>query len=155
MHPRGDSLINTITENCDSTIVVVRSVGLVDMEPSPVLVDILYGEVNPSGRLVYTIVKNPSDYAQSEIVAEPQPYPQNHCTEGVPVDSRGFEKNNTKPRFAFGHGLSYSTFTYTDLDVFKHRGLTTALEAPIDYVRNAPGGDMALYDVAMNGEVTI
>jgi hypothetical protein len=64
-------------------------------------------------------------------------------------------RNGIKPRFAFGHGLSYSEFTYTSLEVSKHGGLAAALETPIEYVGNAPGGDMALYDVAIIAEVTI
>jgi beta-glucosidase len=111
--------------------------------------------VKPSGRLVYTIAKNLKDYAQPDIVTDPQPYPQVNYTEGVSVDYRGFEKNGIKPRFAFGHGLSYSAFTYTSLEVSKHGGLAAALETPIEYVGNAPGGDMALYDVAIIAEVTI
>jgi beta-glucosidase len=111
--------------------------------------------VNPSGRLVYTIAKNLKDYAQPDIVTDTQPYPQINYTEGVSVDYRGFEKNGIKPRFAFGHGLSYSAFTYTSLEVSKHGGLAAALGNPIEYAGNAPGGDMALYDVAIIAEVTI
>ncbi|KAJ5770031.1 glycoside hydrolase family 3 protein [Penicillium nucicola] len=174
MH-EGDALVNAVADNCDNTIVIVQSVGPVDMEKwidhpnvtavvwanlggqelGPALVDILYGEVNPSGRLVYTIAKNVSDYAQPKIVTEPQPYPQINYTEGVSIDYRGFEKAGIEPRFAFGHGLSYSTFTYTGLHVSKHGGLNNALRTPIEYVGNAPGGDMALYDVAIIAEVKI
>ncbi|KAJ5106610.1 glycoside hydrolase family 3 protein [Penicillium angulare] len=174
MH-NGDLLINTVAENCDNTIVVVQAVGPVDMEKwiehpnvtavvwanlggqelGPALVDILYGDVNPSGRLVYTIAKNISDYAQPNIVVNPQPYPQINYTEGISVDYRGFEKNGVEPRFWFGHGLSYSNFTYGALEISKHGRLETALKTPIEYVGNAPGGDMALYDVAVIVQITV
>lgn len=165
----GDNIINTVADNCDNTIVIVQSTGPVDMEAwiehpnitavvwanlagqelGAALVDILYGNVNPSGRLVYTIARNSSDYAQPDIIKEPQPYPQLNYMEGVSVDYRGFEKNNLTPRFWFGHGLSYSNFTYSNLFVGKQHDLATAMQTPINYVADAPGGDSRLYDVAV------
>lgn len=111
--------------------------------------------MNPSGRLVYTIAKTLSNYAQPDIITDPQPYPQINYTEGISVDYRGFEKHRIEPRFWFGHGLSYSRFAYNGLEVTKHGGLDAALKKPIEYVGNAPGGDMALYDVAVIVQVTI
>lgn len=113
------------------------------------LVDILYGKTNPSGRLVYTIAKNISDYDQPYIVKEPQPYPQINYTEGVSVDYRGFEKRNKTPRFWFGHGLSYSNFSYGDLEVNKQADLDNAVKTPLKYVADASGGDSRMYDVAV------
>jgi beta-glucosidase len=165
----GDELIKTVADNCDNTIVVVQSVGPVDMEAwiehpnvtaivwsnlggqelGPALVDILYGKVNPSGRLVYTIAKKVSDYAQGNIVKDPQPYPQINYTEGVSVDYRGFEKAKKTPRFWFGHGLSYSSFTYNNLKIQAQASLNYMLTTSIQYVADSPGGDSALYDVAV------
>ncbi|GKZ21087.1 hypothetical protein AbraIFM66951_002480 [Aspergillus brasiliensis] len=168
----GDQMIQTVANNCANTIVIIQSVGPINMESwvehpnitailwtnlggqelGPALVDILYGKVNPSGRLVYTIARNISDYPdQGHIVKEPQPYPQIDYTEGVLVDYRGFESNQKKspPRFWFGHGLSYSNFTYSNLQIRKQADLDTTLERPIEYVADAPGGDSKLYDVAV------
>ncbi|KFX98672.1 hypothetical protein O988_04256 [Pseudogymnoascus sp. VKM F-3808] len=172
---KGDELIKTVADNCDNTIPIVQSTGAIDMEKwidhpnvtaviwanlggqelGPALVDILYGDVNPSGRLVFTIARNISDYAQPNIVTEPQPYPQINYTEGVSVDYRGFEKKNISPRFWFGHGLSYSNFTYTALRIDKLASLTTAVKTPIKYVGDAPGGDTALYEIAAVAAVSI
>lgn len=118
-------------------------------ELGPALVDILYGDVNPSGRLVYTIARDDSDYAQPNIVKTPQPYPQLNYTEGVSVDYRGFERSNNTPRYWFGHGLSYSNFTYSELEIRERNGLSESLRQPINYVADAPGGDSRLYDVAL------
>lgn len=188
----GDALIQSVADNCDNTIVVVQSVGPVDMEQwvehpnitaivwanlggqelGNALVDILYGVVNPSGRLAYTIAKNVTDYAQGEIVMEPQPYPQINVslysaelldttdlslkyTEGISTDYRGFEKNGITPRYWFGHGLSYSNFTYTNLVIKKQASLATAVQTPIQYVADAPGGDSALFDVAVVATLSV
>ncbi|KFX98669.1 hypothetical protein O988_04253 [Pseudogymnoascus sp. VKM F-3808] len=168
MH-NGDELIKAVADNCDNTIPVIQSVGPVDMESwidhpnitavvwanlggqelGPALVDILYGKVNPSGRLVYTIARNASDYAQPNIVREPQPYPQINYTEGVSVDYRGFKKGGKTPRFWFGHGLSYSNFSYSNLQVNTHSDLADNINIPIKYVADAPGGDSRLYDLAV------
>lgn len=122
--------------------------NLAGQELGPALVDVLYGNVNPSGRLVYTIARNLSDYAQPEIVTTPQPNPQINYSEGLSVDYRGFEKNGISPRYWFGHGLSYSNFTYSVLRISQMAPLEEALRTPIEYVANAPGGDTALYDIA-------
>jgi len=64
-------------------------------------------------------------------------------------DYRGFEKNNITPRYWFGYGLSYSNFTYSSLSIKKQASLSAAIQVPIQYVANAPGGDTALFDVAV------
>ncbi|KFZ02168.1 hypothetical protein V500_00406 [Pseudogymnoascus sp. VKM F-4518 (FW-2643)] len=171
----GDNLILAVADNCDNTIPIIQSVGPVNMEMwidhpnvtavlwanlggqelGPALVDILYGNVNPSGRLAYSIARNDSDYAQPTIVTEPQPYPQINYTEGISVDYRGFEKSGIEPRFWFGHGLSYSNFTYTDVKVSKQSSLDRSVKIPIQYVGNAPGGDVALYEIAVVATVTV
>ena len=115
----------------------------------PALTDILYGDINPSGRLPYTIARNASDYAQPNIVETPFASPQINYTEGVSVDYRGFEKNGITPRYWFGHGLSYSNFSYSDLDIAPQYSLQTAVQTPLEYVGSAPGGDPALYEVAV------
>ena len=124
-------------------------------ELGPALVDILYGAVNPSGRLVYSIARNISDYAQADVISEPHTYPQINYTEGVSVDYRGFERSGKSPRFWFGHGLSYSNFTYSNLVVNKNAGLESDIQTPINYVADAPGGDSRLFDVAIVAEFSI
>ena len=115
----------------------------------------LYGVVNPSGRLPYTIARRTSDYPQPDIVTCPQPHPQIDYYEGVLVDYRWFRLNLYQPRFCFGHGLSYSTFAYTDLDIASHHSLRTGIASPIDYVADAPGGDSALFELAYVVSLTV
>ena len=53
--------------------------------------DVLYGDVNPSGRLPYTIAKNSSDYSAS-VIYESTNNLQIPYTEGIFVDYRHFDK---------------------------------------------------------------
>ncbi|MGC2765159.1 MAG: glycoside hydrolase family 3 C-terminal domain-containing protein, partial [Candidatus Acidiferrum sp.] len=88
--------------------------------------NILFGDVNPSGKLPITFAKSEVDLphpqiqgmdlelkAQSEHTALP-PFDV-HYTEGVKVGYKWFEAENKQPLFPFGFGLSYTTYTYSDL----------------------------------------
>lgn len=92
---------------------------------------ILKGEINPSGKLPFTIEKNFSDspadgympigetfYPQwsREQCFDQTPYTVEY-KEGVFVGYRWYDKKDIKPAFAFGHGLSYTDFEYSDLAV--------------------------------------
>jgi beta-glucosidase len=69
--------------------------------------DVLFGDVNPSGRLPVTYPLSEAD------TVEPCPGLQCEYTEGLAV---GYRALNKKPvAFPFGHGLSYTTFGYGDL----------------------------------------
>jgi beta-glucosidase len=85
--------------------------------------NILLGKVSPAGRLPVTWGKKLTDYAATD----PR-YPErskkgvDHKTtysEGVNVGYRWFDKENIEPLFAFGHGLSYTTFDYSGLNIAK------------------------------------
>lgn len=81
------------------------------------LVDILYGDVNPSGRLPYTIGKSIQDYGPTAgILEKPNGIiPQADFTEGLYIDYRYFDKNEISPRYDFGFGLSYTTFEFSGI----------------------------------------
>ena len=74
---------------------------------------VLFGEVNPSGKLPDTLAASRADYPDFGN------YPgTNHIVnyaEGIYVGYRHFDKANIEPLFPFGYGLSYTTFKYTDL----------------------------------------
>jgi beta-glucosidase len=127
-------LIKTVAAANPNTIVVINSGGGVDMRPwldavptviqgwypgqegGTALGEILFGDVNPSGKLPATFEKrwedNPSYayYQSTDGVAI-------YYTEGVFVGYRGYDQNQIEPQFCFGHGLSYTTFGYSDLVV--------------------------------------
>lgn len=84
-------------------------------EGGQALKEILCGETNPSGKLPFTFPKRledvPSMAFYNDRVLE-QVY-----SEGVFVGYRGMDRDGTEPLFEFGHGLSYTSFSYSDLDI--------------------------------------
>ncbi len=81
--------------------------------------DILFGAVNPSGKLPVTFEKRVEDnpsfpfYLRAEDLKEKKAV----YGEGIFVGYRGYDQNNIEPQFCFGHGLSYTTFEYSDLKI--------------------------------------
>ena len=85
--------------------------------------NLLLGKVSPAGRLPVTWGKNLSDYPATDPKhperSKRPPNKETHYSEGVNVGYRWFDKENIEPLFAFGHGLSYTKFEYSDLKVDK------------------------------------
>ena len=86
-------------------------------ETGNALADVLSGKVNPSGKLPFTF---PVALSDCPVTTEEQ-YPgilgedgiyQSYYTEDIYVGYRWYEAKDIKPLFAFGHGLSYTTFEY-------------------------------------------
>ena len=77
------------------------------------LANILMGTVNPSGKLITSFFKKETDtptYKNYPGVDDELNY-----EEGLFVGYRHYDKMNIEPLFAFGHGLSYTTFEYSEL----------------------------------------
>jgi beta-glucosidase len=70
----------------------------------------LYGKVNPSGKLPFSIARNDSDYPYFNPYALKIDYGYYH---GYTL----FEKNNIEVAYPFGFGLSYTTFAYDMLEI--------------------------------------
>lgn len=76
------------------------------------LADVIFGKVNPSGKLPFTFPAKLEDNAAHALGAyDPQDLSVEY-KESIYVGYRWAEKQNIKPLFAFGHGLSYTYFTY-------------------------------------------
>ncbi|MDR3709907.1 MAG: glycoside hydrolase family 3 C-terminal domain-containing protein [Capsulimonadaceae bacterium] len=77
------------------------------------LAAILFGDVNPSGKLPDTLAAAREDYPDNDNF--PGVHGQVHYEEGIYVGYRHFDKKNIEPVFPFGYGLSYTTFQYANL----------------------------------------
>ncbi|SPQ19916.1 ec61a59a-5322-4557-b4b8-4fcf4ba06c9d [Thermothielavioides terrestris] len=151
----GDDLIVDVASKCGGgnadVIVVIHAVGPVLMErwvelpnikavllanlpgqeSGNALADVLFGDNNPSGHLPYTIGKSLADYGPGgQVLYTPNGVvPQQTFSEGLYIDYRYFDKHSIEPRFEFGFGLSYTTFTLSNLRVTPRKN-KSALPAP-------------------------
>ncbi|KAJ8109444.1 hypothetical protein ONZ43_g6133 [Nemania bipapillata] len=118
---------------CTNTVVIVHGPGVVLMpwadnenvtailaahypgeQTGNSIVDVLWGAVEPSGRLPYTIPKTLSDYGP-DVVESPESEAsdgwQSDFSEGQAIDYRHFDSMDISPQYEFGFGLSYTTFS--------------------------------------------
>ncbi|KAI0048714.1 glycoside hydrolase family 3 protein [Auriscalpium vulgare] len=80
------------------------------------LADVLFGKVNPSGKLSLTFPKRNEDSpAYPAYGDQGESFGKILYNEGIYVGYRSYDKKSVEPLFPFGHGLSYTTFTYSDL----------------------------------------
>jgi beta-glucosidase len=133
--PGQEELIQKIAAVNPNTIVTITSGGSVDasrwvdkvsallqnwypgQEGGTALAEVLFGDVNPSGRLPISWEKNLTD---NPSYAYYYPTPGTLTVpykDDVFVGYRGYEHNGVKPLFPFGFGLSYTSFKYAGLKI--------------------------------------
>jgi beta-glucosidase len=132
-----DALIEQIVEANPNTAVVLYGGAAVEMpwadsvkailyawypgmEGGRAVADVLFGDVNPSGKLPVTFPRSLTDCA-AHSVGE---YAADTCryTEGIFVGYRHHDAHDIEPLFPFGHGLSYTHFEYSDLRITASAG---------------------------------
>ena len=144
------------------------------------LANVLVGDVNPSGKLPLTFAKNEGDLPRLTINAA-LPLPQAHqdadhmsdafanfavhYEEGAAVGYKWFEQQNKQPLFAFGYGLSYTTYRYSGLSVdstaktvrftVKNTGKLKGAEIAEVYARLPKGSDESYKRLAGWTRVTL
>jgi beta-glucosidase len=110
------------------------------MEGGNALARLLFGDVSPSGKLPFTVAADEGDYPFFDITAETIDYGPLHgyillATEGK------------QPQFAFGHGLSYTSFAYSDVQAGARDGGIAARVTGTNTGRRAAGRIAQLYVV--------
>jgi beta-glucosidase len=86
------------------------------------LANVLFGDVNPSGKLAMTFPKNEADLPRPTIAPEPAVPPGNppfsvSYDEGLKVGYKWYDAEHKAVLFPFGYGLSYTTYSYANLKV--------------------------------------
>ncbi|ORX56510.1 putative cellulase [Piromyces finnis] len=132
----GNELIDAVASVNENTIVVIHAPGPVNVpfldkvkgvvfagmpgqETGNALVDVLFGDVNPSGHLPYTWA--PREDYPTDVKYDPkltkggEEKVQYDYDEGLFVGYRWFDKQGIKPTFPFGFGLSYTSFEFSNL----------------------------------------
>jgi len=133
-----DLIEKTVDENSNTVVIIVAGspVSMIEwMEKVPVVMyawyggmeagnalsALIFGEVNPSGKLPITFPKYLSD---SPAHASKRTYPGDenvYYEEGIFVGYRYFDSKNIESLFPFGYGLSYTTFVYENLRLDKEK----------------------------------
>ncbi len=172
--PNGqDATIAAVAAANPNTIVVLETGGPVAMpwldkvgavmeawypgqKGAEVIADVIWGKVNPSGRLPITF---PASLAQLPHPAIPGADLPDHSAvdaphpEGSDVGYRWFARQHQTPLFPFGHGLGYSRFAYGNLKVQGGASLTVrfdvtntgardGMDTPQAYLTSRPGGPL-------------
>ena len=92
------------------------------MEVGNAIANVLFGDVNPSGKLPLTFPKKLSDSpAHKSERTFPGVEEKVFYDEGIYVGYRYFDKKQIEPLFPFGYGLSYTTFNYENLKLDKEK----------------------------------
>jgi len=92
------------------------------METGKAIANVLFGDVNPSGKLPLTFPKKLSDSpAHKSERTFPGVEEKVFYDEGIYVGYRYFDKEQIEPLFPFGYGLSYTTFEYENLKLDKEK----------------------------------
>ena len=132
-----DELIKALVKANPKTVVVLMGGGALDMtqwlDETPALIQswypgmeggnalakIIFGDLNPSGKLPMTFPKKLEDHPSQKLGEYPGDL--NTLTvnynDDIYVGYRYYDTYKVDPQFAFGHGLSYTTFEYSNLRV--------------------------------------
>ncbi|KJX94631.1 beta-glucosidase g like protein [Zymoseptoria brevis] len=175
----GTALVNTVASQCSNTV-VVTNIGGLNVLPfadhpnvTEILaahydgeqqgnsnVDVLWGDVNPSGHLPYTVAKNESDYDFAAITnstallnsSDPNAW-QSDFKERLLIDYRWFDYFNTTVQYEFGFGLSYTTFSLANLAITTLSTSAVSSTPPAHPI--APGGNPALWQALFRVTTTV
>jgi beta-glucosidase len=104
------------------TVPVVLNAWYSGMEGGRAIANVLFGDVNPSGRLPLTFPMKLSD-SPAHSTGDPRTFPgvdkKVYYDEGIFVGYRWFDDKNIDPLFPFGYGLSYTEFEHRNLHLDK------------------------------------
>ena len=131
-------IVDAVAAN-DRTAVVLHAGGGVDMERwgaqakailhawypgqegGRAAAEILFGLTNPSGKLPITIERRLADRSSTVCYYDEDGDGRVALTDGIFGGYRHFDRTGVAPRFAFGHGLSFTTFVYANLRITPSR----------------------------------
>jgi beta-glucosidase len=116
---------------------------------------VLFGDVNPSGKLPVTFPRSLAQVPASTRQQWPGTGGKVHYSEGVLVGYRWYTTRHIRPLFPFGYGLSYTTFAFSHLAVRRDHHGRLIVRATVTNTGSRAGADVAqLYvaDPAATGE---
>ncbi|KAH6625224.1 glycosyl hydrolase family 3 N terminal domain-containing protein [Boeremia exigua] len=150
---------NTMPWRNNPNVTAILVAHMPGQESGNSIADILWGEVDPSGRLPYTIANEETDYAKNLLnstelatTIDPDAW-QADFIEGNLIDYKEFDARNASVAFEFGFGLSYTSFNMSNLQINMSAGnvsRTPNSAAPIQ-----PGGNVELWATLATVSVSV
>mgnify|MGYP003851975599 FL=1 len=154
-----DRLVAAVADAADRTVVVCNTAGPIRMpwaedvdgivemwypgqEDGHATAAILFGDSDPGGRLPVTFGRRLDDYPAATEERYPGVGLEAEYDEGVFVGYRHFDAEGIEPQFAFGHGLSYTDFTYSNVTVEADDEPGASVEVTVENVGDRPGRDV-------------
>jgi beta-glucosidase len=142
---KQDALVETVAAANPHTIVVLETGGPVTMpwigkvsavieawypaiRGGQALANILFGDVNPSAKLTVTFPKSEADLPEVKLPGPPPDPFDIHYAEGLKVGYKWFDAQGKEPLFPFGFGLSYATYSYSDLKTTAGQGVQVSFK---------------------------
>ena len=114
------------------------------MEGGNAIADIIFGKVNPSGKLPFAIAKNEKDYPDIKWISLQQHY-------GYYNGYRKLEKDGKKPDFPYGFGLSYTDFELSDAKLLESDGEKAVFNVTVKNTGSRKGAEVVQLYSAWNG----
>lgn len=167
-----DELITAVLQANPNTIIVLVGGGPVDMskwekkakailfagypgmEGGNAIARVIFGDVNPSGKLTMTFPKRLEDSPAHAVGEYPGKDGVVKYNEGIFVGYRYFDTKKIEPQYAFGHGLSYTTFLYENLQLVKGDNQSVIATLTVRNTGNRAGAEVAqLYVKDMESSV--
>ena len=166
-----DSLVNRVIDANPNTAVLVNAGSNADLsrwqqrtpallylwypgqEGGPAAAEILFGKVNPSGKLPVTFEKRWEDNPAYPYYYDPDGDKRVSYGEGLLVGYRHYDTKGVEPNFPFGFGMSYTSFRYSNLKV-KQKGSEVKVTFDVTNTGPADGKETAqLYIRPINPKV--
>jgi beta-glucosidase len=104
---------------------------------------LLYGDVNPSGKLPVTFPQSLADVPAHTAAQWPGANNQVQYSEGLDVGYRWYDAHNITPLYPFGFGLSYTTFAFSNLHVGALTGGQSTVTATVTNTGTRAGTEVA------------
>ena len=139
-----------------ANVTAILAAHMPGQETGNSIVDVLWGAINPSGKLPYTIANQESDYSKNLVTNPGSSGPdgwQTDFSEGNLIDYKEFDAAKKNPAYEFGFGLSYTTFELSDIHI-------NVLKSGVPRVPSAsakiePGGNVELWETLVKVTATV
>lgn len=163
-----DELLQAVIKANPKTVVVLMSGGALDMrkwltqtpaviqawypgmEGGNAIAGVLFGTINPSGKLPMTFPEKLEDHGAHVLGEYPGDSINVYYKDDIYVGYRYYDTYKVTPQFAFGHGLSFTTFAYSNLKIVAN-GRKATVTFTVRNTGKYPGAEVAQVYVSQPG----